>query len=169
MIGHAPLLAFFFLADIALPFLWLCSAISWAIRTINHTGDNIYAGLLHVRHQGLIAIVVLTVLTSGLAMCLRQVRHLAEVPSDLFWMPVYILFSTLFLMPVRLYGFIRLAHVGGWGTRADAFTAEPVAADVAVGAGGASATSPHPVRSPDGVPPVVTRAGSSPTSWPARS
>ena len=92
---------------------------------------------------------MLTVLTSTLAMCLRQARHLAEVPVDLFWMPVYILFSTLFLMPIRLYGFIRLGHVGGWGTRADAFTAEPVAADVAVGAGGASATSPHPVRSPD--------------------
>ena len=48
MLGHAPLLAFFFVADIALPFLWLCSAIAWAIRFSQHTGDNLYAGMLHV-------------------------------------------------------------------------------------------------------------------------
>ena len=33
-------------------------------------------------------------------------------------MPVYILFSSFFLMPVRLLGFFRMAHVAGWGTRA---------------------------------------------------
>ena len=52
MLGHAPLLAFFFLADIALPFLWLCSAIAWAIRSFRHTGDNLYEGLLHVPAPG---------------------------------------------------------------------------------------------------------------------
>ena len=40
-------------------------------------------------------------------MCLRQARHIGEVPVDFFWMPVYILFSTLVLMPIRIYGFIR--------------------------------------------------------------
>ncbi len=124
MLGHAPLLAFFFVTDIALPFIWACSAISWIIRTKQHTGDNLYEGMLHVRAHAIFAIIALTLFTSALAMCLRQARHLGEVPSDFFWMPVYILFSTLVLMPIRLYGFIRLGHVGGWGTRADAFTAD---------------------------------------------
>lgn len=122
MLGHAPLLAFFFVADIAMPFLWLCSAIAWAIRTSHHTGDNLYLGMLGSRQHAFVAIIVLTVLTSTLAMCLRQSRHLTEVPNDFFWMPFYIMFSTLVLMPIRLYGFIRLGHVGGWGTRANAFT-----------------------------------------------
>ncbi len=123
MATHAPMLAFFFLADIALPFLWLCSAVAWGVRYGNHTGDNLYDGMLHVRQHALPAIILLTLLTSTMAMCLRQARHLAEVPNDFFWMPAYIMFSTLVLMPIRLYGFIRLAHVGGWGTRADAYTA----------------------------------------------
>jgi hyaluronan synthase len=80
--------------------------------------------MLDVRANALIAIVVLTVLTSALAMCMRQLRHLSEVPADFGWMPLYIVFSTLVLMPIRIYGFIRLGHVGGWGTRAHAFGAE---------------------------------------------
>jgi hyaluronan synthase len=125
MLGHAPMLAFFFVADIAMPFLWLCSAIAWVIRTSHHTGDNLYTGMLGSRQHAFYAILLLTVLTSTLAMCLRQARHLTEVPNDFFWMPFYIMFSTLVLMPIRLYGFIRLGHVGGWGTRADAFAGGP--------------------------------------------
>ena len=123
MLGHAPLLAFFFFADIVMPFLWACSAISWVVLSVQHKGDNLYEGMLSVRQHSLIAIILLTVLTSVLAMCLRQARHLTEVPSDFLWMPAYIMFSTLVLMPIRIYGFIRLGHVGGWGTRANAFTA----------------------------------------------
>jgi len=162
MMTHAPMLAFFFLADIALPFLWLCSAIAWAVRYGNHTGDNLYDGMLHVRQHALPAIILLTLLTSTMAMCLRQARHLAEVPNDFFWMPFYILFSTLVLMPIRLYGFIRLAHVGGWGTRADAYTGGgEVSPDAGPGveAGGGTATLTKPISStkqaetaPDGDP-----------------
>ena len=123
MLRHAPLLAFFFLADIMLPFLWLASAISWVVRSYQHTGDNLYEGLLHTgRAHAFVAIIVLTVVTSTLSMCLRQHRHLAEVPEDVWWMPVYILFSTIVLMPIRIYGFIRLGHAGGWGTRANAYS-----------------------------------------------
>jgi hyaluronan synthase len=128
MLGHAPMLAFFFLADIMLPFLWVASATAWGIRTSSHTGSNLYVGLLHLRHHALLAIIVLTVLTSTLAMCLRQMRHLSEVPGDFLRMPLFIMFSTLVLMPIRLFGFLRLGHVGGWGTRADAYAAGGVAA-----------------------------------------
>ncbi|HEY2041360.1 MAG TPA: glycosyltransferase [Jatrophihabitans sp.] len=126
MLAHAPMLAFFFLADIALPLLWLCSAAAWGIRLHMHIGANLYDGMLNVRDHALPAIVLLTLLTSTLAMCLRQARHLAENPADFFWKPLYILFSTFVLMPIRLYGFIRLGHVGSWGTRAHAYTREQV-------------------------------------------
>ncbi|SDI92371.1 hyaluronan synthase [Frankineae bacterium MT45] len=133
MLGHAPLLAFFFVSDIAMPFLWLSSAIAWAIRTVNHQGDNLYDGMLHGAGHPIVGIILLTVLTSTLAMCLRQLRHIGEVPSDLLWMPLYILFSTVVLMPIRIYGFFRCGHVGGWGTRADAYTgsSEETPADLA--------------------------------------
>ncbi|MGX7680575.1 glycosyltransferase [Jatrophihabitans sp. DSM 45814] len=136
MLVHAPVLAFFFVCDILLPFLWLCTAIAWVIRSIRHTGDNLYLGLLHLHGNAFLIIVVLTILTSALAMCLRQARHIGEVPIDFFWMPFYILFSTLVLMPIRIYGFFRLAHVGSWGTRADAYTADQ--------GGGATATNRAP-------------------------
>lgn len=131
MVRHTPMLAFFFVADIALPMLWMCSAISWVVRAQNEIGDNLYAGLLDTsgRSHTLVAIIVLTLITSTLAMCLRQLRHLHEVPDDLLRMPFYIVFCTLVLMPIRLYGFVRLGHVGGWGTRADAYTADQAGAD----------------------------------------
>jgi hyaluronan synthase len=55
-------------------------------------------------------------------MAIRQMRHLAEKPSDFFRLPIFILVSTFFLMPVRLIGFFRLGHVSGWGTRAGAYS-----------------------------------------------
>jgi hyaluronan synthase len=30
-------------------------------------------------------------------------------------MPVYVLASTFFMMPVRLIGFVRMAHSASWG------------------------------------------------------
>jgi hyaluronan synthase len=123
MIRRAPLLAFFFVADIVLPFLWFCSAVAWAARAVTHTGSDLYAGLLTTgREHALIAVITLTIVTSTLSMCVRQHRHLSEVNGDVIRMPFYILFSSLVLMPIRLWGFIRLAHAGGWGTRANAYS-----------------------------------------------
>jgi hyaluronan synthase len=128
MLGHAPMLAFFFLIDILLPFLWFAATISWGVRLVNHSGTNLYGGMLHSHGptQTIVGIVALTVLSSTLSMSLRQLRHLTEKPNDLLWMPLYILFSTAVLMPIRIYGFLRLGHVGGWGTRAGAHTSKPV-------------------------------------------
>jgi hyaluronan synthase len=122
MLVHAPMLALFFLVDIALPFLWCAATISWFVRMSRHDGANLYSGMLHSHSHAttIVAIIVLSVLASALSMSLRQLRHLLERPDDLILMPVFIVFSTLVLMPIRLYGFIRLGHVGGWGTRAGA-------------------------------------------------
>jgi hyaluronan synthase len=55
-------------------------------------------------------------------MAIRQIRHLHEKPSDFLRLPIFIIVSTLFLMPIRLLGFLRMAHASGWGTRAGAYS-----------------------------------------------
>jgi hyaluronan synthase len=66
------------------------------------------------------------VVSSVLSMAIRQMRHLAEKPSDFFRLPMFIIVSTFFLMPIRLVGFFRLAHASGWGTRAGAYAGGPM-------------------------------------------
>jgi hyaluronan synthase len=96
------------------------------VRLATGTGENLYRGLLDLPDRGYVipAIVAITVLMSALSMSLRQLRHLEEVPGDILRMPLFVLFSTLFLMPLRAYGFLRLGHVGGWGTRAAAYSGD---------------------------------------------
>jgi hyaluronan synthase len=126
MAAHAPVLALFFLADIVLPFLLLGAVISGVYRAVTGTGVNYYTALIgeYGFGTGLGVAAVLTVAASGLSMAIRHLRHLEEVPGDWWRMPLYAVFSSLFLMPIRLLGFVRLAHVSGWGTRKDAYSGD---------------------------------------------
>jgi hyaluronan synthase len=123
MVGHAPVLAIFFVADILLPFLLVATIAGWVYREVSHTGANLYAAVLeaYTGLRGWAWVLGLMVLSSVLSMAIRQIRHLQEKPSDFFRLPVFIITSTFFLMPVRLLGFLRMAHVSGWGTRAGAY------------------------------------------------
>ena len=143
MLKNAPMLAFFFVSDIVMPWLLLTVIAAWGLRVATGNGENLYVGLLELpgRAFTLPAIVVITVLLSTLSMTLRQLRHIEQQPSDLLWMPLYIVFSTLFLMPLRAYGFLRLGHIGSWGTRSDAYTADQ---DEPVKSKAAPATSGDP-------------------------
>ena len=125
MLRHTPVLAVMFLSDIVLPFLLLGAVIGAVYRLATGAGTNYYAGFLtsYGWSHGLLLVVVLTVVASALSMSIRQFRHLQERPMDLLWMPVFVLISTLFLMPIRLLGFFRMAHRGSWGTRDNAYTA----------------------------------------------
>lgn len=152
MLRHARPLAFFYLTDIVMPFLLLAVATAWGVRLATGTGENLYRGLLDLPGRGYVipAIVAITVLMSALSMALRQLRHLEEVPGDILRMPLYVLFSTLFLMPLRAYGFLRLGHVGGWGTRAAAYSGDEPAAESADPTG---STTPSPIpTNPTGDP-----------------
>lgn len=121
--GHAPVLVAFFLADIILPFLLLGSLFGWGYSATTHTGVNFTQPLIEAVPgvKGWILVAGGVVGGSTISMWLRQHRHLAEVPRDFLWMPLYVLFASFFLMPVRLLGFILMAHVSGWGTRANAY------------------------------------------------
>ncbi|WP_423924216.1 glycosyltransferase family 2 protein [Frigoribacterium sp. 2-23] len=123
MLGHAPMLAFFFAMDIVLPFMLMGVIGGWIYRGITGTGINLYQGILdeYGVSTGLLSIILLMVLSSVLSMAIRQMRHLAEKPSDFFRLPVFIIVSTFFLMPIRVIGFFRMGHASGWGTRAGAY------------------------------------------------
>ena len=123
MLGHAPILAAFFVMDILLPFILAGVVLGWIYRGVTHQGENLYAGILHEYgfSTGIFWVIGLMVVSSVLSMAIRQMRHLAEKPSDFFRLPIFILVSTTFLMPIRLLGFFRLAHVAGWGTRSGAY------------------------------------------------
>ena len=123
MLGHAPILAIFFLTDILLPFLLVGTIAGWIYRSASGTGVNLYEAMLETygAQAGWFWVIGLMVVSSVLSMAIRQIRHLQEVPGDFFRLPVFIIVSTFFLMPVRLLGFLRMAHASGWGTRAGAY------------------------------------------------
>lgn len=121
--SHAPLLLPFFFADIMLPFMLLGSVIGWGWHSVSHTGVNFTQPIIEAVPgvAGWALVAGLIVAGSTLSMWLRQLRHLVEVPRDFLWMPLYVLFSSFFLMPIRILGFVRMAHVSGWGTRNNAY------------------------------------------------
>jgi cellulose synthase/poly-beta-1,6-N-acetylglucosamine synthase-like glycosyltransferase len=132
MLGHAPMLAFFFAMDIVLPFVLLGVVGGWIYNGITHQGTNLYIGILHEYglRAGVIGIVALMVVSSVLSMAIRQMRHLSEKPGDFIRLPVFIIVSTFFLMPIRIIGFFRMGHSAGWGTRAGAYTGGVVTEEV---------------------------------------
>ncbi|GAA1444986.1 hypothetical protein GCM10009617_23180 [Leifsonia poae] len=148
MLGHAPLLAFFFLTDIILPFVLAGVLGGWVYRAFTGQGYNFYQGFLaeYGVQAGILAVIALMVASSVISMSIRQIRHLSEKPSDFFRLPVFIIVSTFFLMPIRLLGFFRMAHASGWGTRAGAYAGGPaeITADDAIPDNNAASLSPQP-------------------------
>ncbi|MGY2898998.1 cellulose synthase/poly-beta-1,6-N-acetylglucosamine synthase-like glycosyltransferase [Curtobacterium sp. PvP017] len=133
MLGHAPVLAAFFITDIILPFMLFGVIAGWVYRAFTGQGENLYQGILsqYGFSTGFVYVAALMVVSSVLSMAIRQMRHLAEKPSDFFRLPMFIIVSTFFLMPIRLIGFFRLAHASGWGTRAGAYAGGPMQEDPA--------------------------------------
>ena len=52
---------------------------------------------------------VLTLLATWISAYVRQSRHFDERPRDLFLLPVFTVLNTFLLMPIRIYGFMRMA------------------------------------------------------------
>lgn len=128
MVGHAPMLAFFFALDIILPFIYVGATAGWFYRAWTHTGVNFYKPLMDMYPgwQGFAVVGALIALSSWASCIVRQSRHLAYKPTDIFRLPIFIIASTIFLMPVRIIGFVRMAHAAGWGTRKGAYAGGPV-------------------------------------------
>jgi len=126
MLKNARPLAFFYLADIVLPFLLLGAYLGWFVRQFIITDIDLFAPWVSTfgRFGGGLVVAILAILASVASSALRQSRHLRQSPSDLWRIPTFLIISTLMLMPIRMLGFTRMAHNSGWGTRAGGFAGE---------------------------------------------
>ena len=128
MLRNSRTLAFFYICDILLPFLLICSVTGWLFRMATSNDEDIFAGFIsrYGGSHGYVLVLLLTLAMGALSSAIRQSRHLAQSPSDFFRLPAYLLIGTFFLMPIRLLGFVRMAHASGWGTRAGGYSGERV-------------------------------------------
>jgi hyaluronan synthase len=126
MLRNARPLSFFYLSDILIPFLLLGALTGWAYRTLAGTRVDLYGGFVvqYGIEGAMMTIGALMLTATVLASAIRQSRHLRQRPADFFRIPVFLLISTLMLMPIRMLGFMRMGHAGGWGTRAGGYAGE---------------------------------------------
>lgn len=130
MVRNTPMLALFYLSDIVLPFLLLAAATGFLYRVANGENVNFYEDITfgYGAIVGTVIIVILTIVATWISAYIRQQRHFEERPRDLWRLPVFTLLNTFVLMPIRIYGFMRMARNDGWGTRRHAFDGEPTTA-----------------------------------------
>ncbi len=123
MARHAPVLAVFFLADIVVPFILMGSFVSWGVTLARGTRSSLYADLPlpGIGWQALLLIAGLAALLSTISLGVRFGRHFADRPTHLRYLPAFMLINTFVLMPIRVAGFVRMAHDTAWpGARARA-------------------------------------------------
>jgi hyaluronan synthase len=123
MMRNAPMLALFYISDIVMPFLLLAAASGFLVRVAQGDNVNFYEGITfgYGAVVGTAIIVVLTLMATWISAYVRQSRHFDERPRDLLLLPAFTFLNTFMLMPIRIYGFMRMAKNDGWGTRRNAF------------------------------------------------
>ena len=116
------------MADILTPFLWLATVTGLLVRLLLGQNINFYQGITfgYGAMIGTAIIVCLTLLATWLSAYIRQARHFEDHPQDLWLLPAFTLLNTFMLMPIRIWGFMRMARNDGWGTRANAFSGDEV-------------------------------------------
>lgn len=126
MLRNTPMLALFYTMDIVMPFLLLAAGMGFLYRALTGDAANFYEGITfgYGAAVGTLIIVMLTLLATWISAYIRQSRHFDERPRDLFLLPVFTVLNTFLLMPIRMYGFMRMARNEGWGTRKNAFDGE---------------------------------------------
>jgi hyaluronan synthase len=123
MLANAPVLALFYLADIIIPFVLIGSFASWAVSLATGAKAPLYRSLPLPtdRLQATVVILGLTAVMTTISLSIRFARHFAYRARDLLHIPAFMLINTFVLMPIRVLGFLRMAHNAGWGTRASGF------------------------------------------------
>jgi hyaluronan synthase len=123
MMRNTPMLALFYVTDIIMPFLLLACASGFVVRMMLGENINFYEGITYGYGAaiGTTIIVVLTLLATWFSVYIRQARHFEDHPRDLILLPAFTLLNTFMLMPIRIWGFMRMARNDGWGTRKNAF------------------------------------------------
>ncbi len=123
MVRETPLLALFYGADIVVPFVLVGSYLAWGVAVLRGRKTAMYdqLPLPSPGWQALLFIVGLSLSMTLLSCAIRFGRHFSSRPSDLVYLPVFMLINVLVLMPIRVAGFFRMGHNAGWGTRSNAF------------------------------------------------
>lgn len=123
MMRHTPVLALFYVMDIAMPFLLLAALTGWIWRIAAGEHVNLYEGIVHAwgPFSGVVLILALTIAATLCSAYIRQARHYAQQPRDLIMLPAFTVLNTFLLVPIRMWGFVRMARDDGWGTRKNAF------------------------------------------------
>jgi hyaluronan synthase len=126
MMRNTPMLALFYVTDIIMPFLLLACASGFVVRSLLGQNVNFYEGITYGYGAvvGTTIIVVLTLMATWFSVYIRQARHFEEHPRDLILLPAFTILNTFMLMPIRIWGFMRMARNDGWGTRKNAFEGE---------------------------------------------
>jgi hyaluronan synthase len=126
MLRNAKMLALFYFADVAVPFVLLGTFASWAVAATHRGRPTIYQDLPLPGDptKALVLLITLAAVMSLFSLMFRFGRHFAYRPQDLLFLPTFMVINTLLLLPVRLLGFFRCAHNASWGTRADSFAGE---------------------------------------------
>lgn len=126
MLTHAPILAVFYVADIIVPFVLVGTFFAWGYSLVTGARAHLY-GQLPLPDNAPMAvgmILGLSLLMTVLSLSIRFGRHFGQRPTDLVYLPAFMLINTFMLMPIRVLGFFRMAHNAGWGTRAGGFAGE---------------------------------------------
>jgi hyaluronan synthase len=126
MMRNTPTLAMFYVTDILMPFLLLACVSGFLVRLALGENVNLYAGITfgYGAAVGWVLILFLTLLATWLSAYIRQARHFEDHPKDLWLLPAFTALNTFMLMPIRIWGFVRMARNDGWGTRANAFSGD---------------------------------------------
>lgn len=124
MLRNTPMLAVFYLADIVVPFVLVGSFISWGWTLAHGATMALYDALPLPAEpwQALALILGLTGCMTVISLAVRFGRHFAYQPGDLAFLPAFMIINTALLMPIRVFGFFRMAHNASWGTRAGGFS-----------------------------------------------
>lgn len=130
MLKSAPMLAFFYLTDILIPFMTVSILLGWAVRWVFALkAGNPFEPVFDAIGQFWVALGV--VLAAGLVLswiwAAIRFRRVLRQHRNYFWLiPVFIVLNTFLLIPVRVYGFFVCAKRDSWGTRTGAYSAEHV-------------------------------------------
>ncbi len=98
-----PFTFFMFITDIITPFFFAAVEISIIKYLIEY-------GFEFTTVSKFAADIFLSLFAMNLSLGIRQMPHLKKHPSDLLFLPIYTLFVTLIMTPLRIYGFFTMGN-----------------------------------------------------------
>ena len=113
MMKHARFLAFLFWSEIVAPFFLLAV---WAWVFLNTTHETGISGA-HPLLKGAFTALV----GASMSLGLRQLWLLRHKPKWFLRVPIFVVFATFIMVPLKLLAFVKMGHDSGWGTRKNAF------------------------------------------------